>query len=511
MPLFSKHSNRSKHALDDSSAGTTSTTTIATTPTSPASPAGKTDEARATTTQPTTQTQTQPDHQHQQRHSQQLQLQPPPPQLLPRSSQPYAASSVEAGSPTIDYPHPGTLVRPQSTYTSPFPQLVPVSDRRSVDDLALTTPRTQFSQFSSPRSQGQSPVVEQKKSRGLFDRMRSSARTPDTTNPSSPPQGNALSPSHSRRLSRRLQNTPAIRTSSASSPDQAQHLDWQTAQAAARSYLPSPQERAEDRSDLDPFLVQELERPGTRTSTQEVQQLTIRSVPSELEDPSTYPNQDDGHQNRRSLIQGQLEVPPNSIHQGQSQGQQLSPYQDALGISHDPYSQNFETVSQLSFDASTEPREDIPVSNGNSPTSNNTSQRAEHPNRTTPATRGQREGSQYLAMAPPTGTLQQPRRTADPKQAVQAIPGQQDARDSASYRQAFTGNSTPTTLPSASPLPTGPGADYRGGPPQREQFGQSGGGDRGRNTPPPAGERDVNDAYKEIREFMCKEHAKLRC
>ena len=503
MPLFSKHSNRSKHALDDNIAGVGSATaTTSTTPTSPASTAvsaalGKTDEARATTTTPSSQQQ-QPDQQQQQQQSfalmqlQQQQLQ------KRRTSQPYTASPVEAASPTIDYPHPGTLVRPQSTYSSPFPQLVPVADRRSVDDLALTTPRTQLpsqapnngstsgSSSTKPSPTTQSPVVEHKKSKSLFDRMRSSTRAPDPNNPSTPPQGYILSPGTARRLSRRLQSPPVLRTpstNSTASPDKAQHLDWQASQEP-RSYLPSPQEHAEDRAELDPYLAQNLEQPETRTSSQEQsQQPTIRSVPSDLEQEP-----DDNTQ---------LVVPQSSHQQGQGQDLQLSPYQNALGISHDPYSQNFETVSQLSFDTSADPRDDFQaaeLSNNNSPTSNANSLRSEHTNtRTAPATRGPREGSQYI-MAP-GGTSQQARRTTDPKQAMQGNPAQADAN----YRQQFGGNSTPTAVPSASPLPTGPGNDYRGGPPQREQFG-----DRGRSTPPPATERDVNDAYKEICEYREK-------
>jgi hypothetical protein len=429
----------------------------------------------------------------QQQHQQQQQQSRRPSEIIAGAS----SSPVDSGSPTIDYPHPGTLVRPQSTYTSPFPQLVPVSDRRSVDDLALSTPRTQLS--SPPKSQGQSPVVEPKKSRGLFERIRSTSRTPDV-NPSTPSAaGYSLAPN--RRLSRRLQNPPALRTGSAISLDKLQRGgDWQTA-PEPRSFLPSPQEHVEDSNELDPYLVQEVDPAETRSSSQEHSlKNTIRSVPSDLEEPSLYTTQDDIPSDHLLLADALQQSQRKGSHH---QGQQLSPYPNALGISHDPYSQNFETVSQLSFDTSAEQREDIPVSehsNGNSPTSNANSLRSEHPNsRTTTATGGQREPSQYSVMAPP-GTSQQPRRTADPKQAMQGNPGAPDSRDGANYRQQFAGNSTPTTVPAASPLPTVGGNDYRGGPPQREQFAGPG-GERGRSTPPPATERDVNDAYKEICKF----------
>jgi hypothetical protein len=388
-------------------------------------------------------------------------------------------------------------VRPQSTYNSAFPLLLPVADRRSVDDLALN------SQRSSPKSQTQGPVVEQKKSRGLFDRMRSSNRTPDP-NPATPSQS-YISAGHARRLSKRLQNAPAIRTSSTSSPDQAQRPDWQVAQDP-RTFLPSPQERAEEDTGLDPYLIQEPEQPEPRSPRpDQAQPHTIRAVQSELDrDPSGYPANDDSHLQRHSLVQGyqqQLDVPQHNHYQGQNQGQ-LSPYPDSLGITHDPYSHNIETVSQLSFDTTTEQREDqvSEYSNGNSPTGNPNPQLSEHSSRTAPATRGARPSSQYT-MAPAPGTSQQPRRAADPKQAMQGNQGQPDLRDG-NYRQPFAGNSTPTTALSTSPLPTAPGPDYRGGPPQREQFGPTAGGERGRSTPPLAGERDVNDAYKEICELQ---------
>ena len=105
-------------------------------------------------------------------------------------------------------------------------------------------------------------------------------------------------------------------------------------------------------------------------------------------------------------------------------------------------------------------------------------------------------------MAPPAGASQPPRRGADSKQALQGAQGPPDSRDGPppGYRQQFPGNSTPTAGPGQSPLPPpNQGPDYRGGPPQREQYSRPGGGEQGRSTPPPApAERDVNDAYKEL-------------
>ena len=106
---------------------------------------------------------------------------------------------------------------------------------------------------------------------------------------------------------------------------------------------------------------------------------------------------------------------------------------------------------------------------------------------------------------PPAGAPQPSRRSNDPKQALQAGQNPPDSRDGPppGYQQRFPGGgATPTSGPGQSPIPPtvggNQGPNYRGGPPQREQYGPPGVGEQGRSTPPPAPERDVNDAYKEL-------------
>jgi hypothetical protein len=91
------------------------------------------------------------------------------------------------------------------------------------------------------------------------------------------------------------------------------------------------------------------------------------------------------------------------------------------------------------------------------------------------------------------------------------IPGQPESRDGSgappgySRGQTFSGNQPPT--PGLSPLPSavgtqGQGPNYRGGPIQRDQYGNTGGGEQGRSTPPPQPVgQDVAEAYKELRKF----------
>jgi hypothetical protein len=191
---------------------------------------------------------------------------------------------------------------------------------------------------------------------------------------------------------------------------------------------------------------------------------------------------------------------------------------DPASLISDPYRQNPETVSQLSYDSPTE-QELRPVSvqsNGQSPTAYTpTAQRQEYPNRTT-SIQAQRPISQYSAMAPPPP--QQSRRAAESKQPLpgngqgQGQPESRDGPPPGYSRGQFPANPQPPTpglTPTTSVVGT-QGPNYRGGPPQRDQYGPQGSGEQGRSTPPPApAERDVNDAYKELCKFECQNRSNI--
>jgi len=500
MPFgIHKHSNRSKQALNEAapSKGTA-------TPTSESSASSQTPVFAGTnegTTQP-------------QAFVQQQRV----------DANQYAAPQGPAGE--IDrgiYPNFGDIpARSQSTrYRSSYPQAaIPSQAGSSTDDLALHTGKIQIpqQQQQGQRSLPQSPIVEQKKSKSIFDRMRSSKTTADQKPPSTQSSYNNTT-GLARRLSKRQEVPPTIRTvqQSRASLDQQRNS----------RYLPSPREGVED-AGLDPYLIREPEEEEEAHSgvqEQDPHQQITRPSQSDSE-PPIYATNEDVHnlqeqdpqfyQSQYSAGQHQqFEAPPQSHYLQTIQNQQLSNNPDSLGIIHDHYrQQNPETVSQLSYESPTDQREELqlqqqqrPVSvqsNGHSPTGGQVLQRAEYPNRTT-SIQGARPLSQYSAMAPPAGTSQPNRRPADPKQTMQGNQsGPPDSRDGPppGYRQTFPGNSTPTTGPGQSPIPPvvgNQGPNYRGGPPQREQYGPPGGGDQGRSTPPPApSERDVNDAYKEL-------------
>lgn len=494
MPFgIHKHSNRSKQALNDPAVQGTGTPNSEGSASSPVF-ASSTDEAKI---QPQIFAQ-------QQRGDVQSQA---------ASQGPGAETSRGTYQRTGDFPS-----RSQSTRYQSSPQQQPLG---SADDLVLESRRLQQVQQQQQQQQNQqhtqrysvsSPVIEPKKSKSLFDRMRPSNRASEQKSPAPPQNSYNNTSGLARRLSKRQESPPLIRTTQRNSLDQHQQLGWQSAQGS-RSHLPSPQEGAEDDSGLDPYLITESEQDESHGAVHgQGQQQTIRPVQNDPEAP-VYSTNEDTRQHFQDH-QHQQQFDASSPSQYQHQTQQSNSQHNSLGTPQDQYrQQNPETVSQLSYESPIDQREEQqqrPVSvqsDRHSPTGGQTSQRLEYPSRTT-STQGpqvSRPLSQHTGMAPPTGASQQSRRSVDPKQALQGSSGPQDSRDGPSpgYRQQFPGNSTPTTGPGQSPVPQGAGnqgPNYRGGPPQRDQFGPAGGGEQGRSTPPPPamGERDVNDAYKEL-------------
>ena len=506
MPFgIHKHSNRSKQALNDSSSasvqGTAPSQNEAPSASSPNfATSGTADEAR------TTQVQT---------FNQQ-----------PRAdAQPYVVAQTP--TPEIDqrpYQNSGNLpARSQSTrYPSgSYPQQPPLAQAvNSADDLSLDA---RLQQQQSRQAPAQAPAVEQKKSKSIFDRMRSS-RTPEQKSSTTPTQASYNNTTGlARRLSKRQENPPVIRTvQQRNSLEQQQRLDWQSAQDS-KSHLPSPQEGNEDEGELDPYLIRDTDQSEPENIVQGLGlHQTIRPVQSDSEPHQVYTSNDDG----RYLFQAQ-QPPPSPVHYQQSEGfqqnyqpqaqsyhqQLLDTRPNSLLIDNQFRQQNAETVSQLSYESPVEQREEqrptsVQSNNGPSPTSGYGSQRQEYPTRTTSIpVQISRPLSQHTAMPPPTGASQPTRRSADPKQTLGREGSTQGQGDPPpSYNLQFPRAQPPT--PGASPLPPPvgqQGPNYRGGPPQRDQYGPTGGGEQGRSTPPPApGERDVNDAYKELCE--CSAH-----
>jgi hypothetical protein len=517
MPFgIHKHSNRSKQALNDisSSSGTGSPPpTTATTASEPSLNYAAADEARA--------------HQSQFSQQQQQQQQQQQRRLDPQIQNYGAASRPEPEQvQRAPYVNPGEL--PARSQSARFPgasyQQEPEPNLQagvSADDLVLESQRLQ-PQDRNPGPPGQLPVVEQKKSKSIFDRMRSNrdSKLPATTIQSTYSNTSALS----RRLSKRADNPPAIRTQQRNSVDQNQILTWQAQQGQSQSQPPlsSPQEDIEDEGELDPYLITDpghLEPLDTATESERQQQYhnpqTIRPVPNDSEEQVYSASEDRHHyfnQQQAPPSPGRYQHPESSQHhyQHSNPGNQLDLPQ-SLPIHDQHRQQNPETVSQLSFDSPVEQRDgQRPISvqsNDPSPTSGySVSRQQDHPPRIT-SVQGPRPLSQHTTMGPPSGASQAPRRPGEAKQPAQpSTQGQpENARDGPppSYGQQFPGNQSRT--PAVSPLPppvSGQGPNYRGGPPQRDQFAATGAGDQGRSTPPPApGERDVNDAYKELCKF----------
>ncbi|PQE14551.1 S-adenosylmethionine-dependent methyltransferase protein [Rutstroemia sp. NJR-2017a WRK4] len=524
MPFPFKHSNRSKQALNEAAIERAAVTPSA----SQQSFSSGSGEGRSTTQHQTSSTTTATSHTYEQPYD------PRNPDVASRA----AAYQSSGGSPP-----PSLKTRYQHTYSQEASPASPSPAGSSADDLVLDTQRLVN---QGRRHTSHSPAVEHKK-RSIFDRMRGTNSHRSSELKSHPPvatQGsyNNNSGGLARRLSRRHDGPPIIRTSQQrDSGEQHQRADWQPAAQGSRSHLPSPQEGPEDNG-LDPYLITDPEEETPQSAQSPIQLRvprqnlnTIRTVQSDSESPlysaesqNTSPDQ----QYQQSSNQGYYHRSPDSAKQYQSPDSVLS-YQTQDSAQQYQYQLSEQTHSQQQLnslpssptsqyhdqdytpDSATQQEDTLPhyrneqrpgsvQSNNQSPTSIHHANRSEYPERST-SIQGPIQGlpntrplSQHIHMAP--SSTQQNRRSADSRQIIQAM-AQSEGRDPPAYRQQQQLNSSQPSQPSGlSPLPpASQGQNYRGGPPQRDQYNPSGGGEQGRSTPPPApGDRDVNEAYKEL-------------
>ncbi|KAE9379324.1 hypothetical protein N431DRAFT_397594 [Stipitochalara longipes BDJ] len=481
MPFgINRHSNRSKQALNDPAAQGTTGTPSSGSATELSSPVF-TDETRTAQPQAFNQ-QIRPDGQ------------PFVSQIVPDSERQQRSGDLPARSQSTRYV---SAYQPQGYQPS-----------GSADDLTLDS-RKHNQQGGAPISQQPAPEPA-KKSKNIFDRMRSGSSRSSEQKPPPPSYNNTAG--LARRLSKRQETPPVIRTVQQRNSVEQQRLDWSAGQDS-RSHLPSPQEGSEDESQLDPYLIREAGSGTPYIALNEGGLQSIRPVQEDTE-PPLHPTDEDhrlqfeAHQQhlREQAQQYHAEVDSQPYYQPQNPGQPQVNI-DPSSLINDPYRQNPETVSQLSYDSPTEQelRPASVQSNGQSPTAYTpTAPRQEYPSRTT-SIQAPRPISQYGAMAPPPP--QQSRRTGESKQPLpgngqgQGQPESREGPPPGYSRGQFPANAQPPTpglTPTTSVVGT-QGPNYRGGPPQRDQYGPQGGGEQGRSTPPPApAERDVNDAYKEL-------------
>lgn len=425
---------------------------------------------------------------------------------------PYAAQTIAPDiDPRSQQQRAGDFPsRSQSTrHHSAYPHQPPSGSSSSTDDLALNS-RKQQRQGGAQLP----PAAEQKKSKSLFDRMRSSKHSDSKTPPAAQQASYNNTTGLARRLSKRQETPPVLRTNPQRTSLEQQKLDWQSSAQDSRSHLPSPQEGHEDDGGLDPYLIRDSEQSASHSTAREEghQQHTIRPVQGDSE-PLGYSPVDEQHQQFETQQQQHLrdqhlhqhtESGSQNYYHSQSQTQQpklnISPTSLITGEQY--RHQNPETVSQLSYELPDQREEQRPVSvqsNGQSPTSYQ-GQRQEYPSRTSSVPQGPRPLSQYT-MAPPGGASAN-RRTGDSK-TLPPGQGQPESRDGPppNYsRGQFSGTQAPAPAMNTLPAGSAQGPGYRGGPPQRE-YSSTGGGEQGRSTPPPApGERDVTEMYKELSE-----------
>ncbi|KAK6601821.1 hypothetical protein H4I96_07162 [Botrytis cinerea] len=490
MPFPFKHSNRSKQALNEPAIERAAVTPSASH--SQQSFSSGSGEGRSTTIQ--------------QQSSTTTTVTTTPSQTF---EQPYEPRNLEAGSRASAYhnnsgPSPSRAVSNQYQQQQIYPQELEASPASpsppgsSVDDLVLDTQRLQ-NQGRRHTAHIQSPVAEPKK-RSIFDLA---TQVPYSNN------AGGLA----RRLSRRHEGPPVIRTSQQrNSVDQHQRADWQPVAQSSRSHLPSPRETPED-DGLDPYLITSPEgnTPQSAQSSVNVHgnRQPLNTIRAQSPTPVYYQQSPSGasqYESPESVQQYHYEL-PGQIHSQQ----QLNSFPSSPNSQYPPQDFTPDSASTHQLDSSLIYREDqrpgSVQSNNQSPTSIHQSNRAEYPERTTsiqgpiPGLSTNRPLSQHLSMAPQSTTTQQNRRSADSKQTLQTQMAQSDGRDPPAYRQQPGPSNNNSQTPATSPLPPqNQGPNYRGGPLQREQYNPSGGGDQGRSTPPPPapGDRDVNEAYKEL-------------
>ncbi|RDW60042.1 hypothetical protein BP5796_11648 [Coleophoma crateriformis] len=362
----------------------------------------------------------------------------------------------------------------------------------SVDDLILQARRLQQQgrKNTGNLQQPPSPIVEPKEKKGFFGRMRGSKPPPEQKQQSQ--LGNSSS------LSRKASKKEPLRN-----PAQVERQKEAGYQGGdTRPHLISPPEGVEEDSDLDPYLIRDSEQQRVAGK---LSKHSIRAVQDDVQAAKLSGIENKNGELRQHYPQ-QLQHPPDQAQYHSQDTAQESRYQQPLPNlppeaniqpghlvinDHIRQLQNPETISQASYESPTDPREDSrPISvqsNGHSPTGGHL-QRDPH-DRTTPTQASRSNPQQTMA---PTNQGSQQRRSLDAKQALQT---QSDTREGQSFQQQQQYRTQPTT-PSISPHPS----NYRGGPPQREQFGASGAaGEQGRNTPPPGpADQNVADAFKEL-------------
>ncbi|KAL2074754.1 hypothetical protein VTL71DRAFT_8533 [Oculimacula yallundae] len=487
MPLFSKHGNRSKPSLNDpafqvqvqgqaqgiqelAGSGSGSASSI------PNPNSNFSNDESAQRHQPT--------HFNQQSREEAYVAQSIAPDIDPRSLQ--RAGDVPSRSQSTRHHH------------SAYPHQPPSGSSSSTDDLALNSRRQQ-------RQEGTSlppvPAVEQKKSKSLFDRMRSSKHS-DSKTPPAPQQASYNNTAGlARRLSKRQEVPPVIRTSTQGNSLDKQKLDWQSAQDS-RSHLPSPQEGREDDGGLDPYLIRDSDQGGPHSATREEgYHQPIRPVQGDSEAQGYSPvneqhAQFETHQHHLRNQHQHTEGSQNHYQPNQTHPPKLNISPTSLITGEQSRHQNPETISQLSYELPDQREEPRPVSvqsNGHSPTTYQ-GQRQEYPSRTSSTPQGPRPISQHN-MPPPSGASAN-RRTGDSKALTPLQPESRDGPPPNYSRGQFAAVSP---NPAMNPQPTGSaqGPGYRGGPPHRE-YSSSGAGEQGRSTPPPTADREISEGHKEL-------------
>ncbi|KAI9733454.1 MAG: hypothetical protein M1818_007202 [Claussenomyces sp. TS43310] len=461
-------------------------------------------------------------------------------------SQRYSAIYPESTSPVVGIARVGT------------------ADEHNIGDIrkshSISGPSTRPEQ---PPSQTAPTESKKSKSRGVFGIFTSkSTRTVEPINPTPPSDYNNLGglgrrASKSHKVGQPLYRAgnsqgPTARQQSQPEQQQLQHQHLQgtyQSEYISETHQPPPQE-TDDKDAGDEYSEESAAQSGPSPTQihprNQHPQPSIRLARVD-QDPSfrvveESPTHQQYLQQQQNLAQQQQRLAQHQLqfeqqHQQQLQQpvissdnlqpseyqnstQQSGQYQPHLGSGNQVYTnilyrshQSSEVVSQLSHESPTDPSEE------QRPPSSAT----EYPSRTT-SLQGPRSPGPQSNMPPPSVPNGQNRRSTDVKQ---TLGGSGDGRGASSaYNQQFPNNSQNQSTGRGNPQQATPqnaqqppGAGFRESALQRERsdYGQSGSGDQGRNTPPPpaGGPGDISEfdklviKYKKVKGLYFERQAQV--
>lgn len=369
---------------------------------------------------------------------------------------------------------PSVSPPPSSRIPSPYTHRVLHNSILSLDDLSKC--------HSSPIQQHhpvQTPPTDQKKSKGFFDRMRTSSNRPSTSEAKlSPSTPHVSRPNITRRITSQDTTHPTSRTiqitnSTAEKPRSGNEV-FQV--PSLRDPL-STIEQSDQSEQVDSVssLRDSINSSLIHTEQNNFQSITRTSNPDEPRPRLTF---------RDSLLTSFLKVPNRLSGQSYETNQQ----QEHSSMRSSIWHRNSQSVSQISLIS----QEDPNLASVNNQNSDLSSQQQY----LTPLNQNSQLEAQQMA---PQNSSISSRRAADTKLSLQV---QQETRDHSSpnYNRSQFSNHQPSASGMSPSFQANQAQSHRSAS-QKEAYNSTQNEQRQNTTAPQVQERDINDNYKELGKF----------